>query len=136
MNWKLFFLRQRKWSLLVWSRYKDDVFFIWTHGQQIRDSFLEELNRCNYYVKITYESSKKSIPFLDLKVSFPLNYTSNPQIDTSFYITHRLILIILNAPLFTVRSWELVGYALKNLTFLNILGVWNLGLKEGVTLTS
>ena len=60
---------------------------------------------------------------------FPLIYTSNPQIDTIFYITHRFILIILNAPLFTVRPWVLVGYALRNLTFLNNLRVWNLGLK-------
>ena len=80
------------------------MFFIWAHGQQKRDSFLEELNRCNSDVKFIYESSKKSILFLDLKVNFPLNCTSNSHLDTSFYITYRLILIILNAPLFTVRS--------------------------------
>ena len=80
------------------------MFFIWNYGQQMRDSFLEELDRCNYYVKFTCESSKKTTPFLDRKVSFPLKCTSNPQIDTSFYVKNRLILIILNAPLFTVRS--------------------------------
>ena len=131
------FLETQEMKPLVWFRYIDDVFFIWTHEQEKFDSFLEELNWCNSYLKFTYESSKTSIPFLDLKVSLPnrtfsLICSSNPQIGTSFYITHHLILIILNAPLFTVRSWGLAGYALTNLTFLNILSVWNLG----VTLTS
>ena len=31
---------------LVWFRYIDDVFFIWTHGQGKFDSFLEELTLC------------------------------------------------------------------------------------------
>ena len=95
---------------LVCFRYIDDVFFIGTHGQEKLYSFLEEPNRCNSYLKFTYESRKTSIPFADLKVSLsnavqiPQICKSNLQIDTSFYITHRLILIILNAPLFTVRS--------------------------------
>ena len=42
--------------------------FFFTHGQEKLDSFLEELNRCNSYLKFTYESSKTSIPFPDLKV--------------------------------------------------------------------
>ena len=94
---------------LVCFRYIDDVFFIGTHGQEKLHSFLEEPNRCNSYLKFTYESRKTSIPFVDLKVSLsnavqiPQICKSNLQIDTSFYITHRLILIILNAPLFTVR---------------------------------
>ena len=54
----------------------DDVFFIWTHGREKLDSFLEELNRCNSYLKFTYESSKTSIPFLDLKVSLSNGYLS------------------------------------------------------------
>ena len=114
-KWKLVFLRHRKWSL--WYVFDiDDAFFTRSHGQEKLDSFFEELNRCNSCLKLTYDSSKKIC-------------TSNPQIDTCFCITHRLILIILNFPLFTVRPWRLVGYALTNLTFLNILRVWNLGLK-------
>ena len=54
--------------------------------------FLKNLTDVNSYLKFTYESSKTSIPFLDLKVSlsilctFPLICTSNPQIDTSFIL--------------------------------------------------
>ena len=70
------FLETQEMKPLVWFRYIDDVFFIWTHGQEKLDSFLEELNRCNSYLKFTYESSKTSIPFLDLKVSLSNGYLS------------------------------------------------------------
>ena len=65
------FLETQEMKPLVWFRYIDDVFFIWTHGQEKLDSFLEELNRCNSYLKFKYKSSKTSIPFLDVKVSLP-----------------------------------------------------------------
>ena len=61
---------------LVWFRYIDDVVFVWTHGQEKLDSSLEELNRCNSSLKFTYESSKTSIPLLDLKVSLSNGYLS------------------------------------------------------------
>ena len=51
------------------------------HGQEKLDSFLEELNRCNTYLKFTYESSKTSIPFLDLKVNLP-----NRELSTDLHI--------------------------------------------------
>ena len=41
------FLETQEMKSLVWFRYIDDVFFIWTHGQEKFDSFLEELKRCN-----------------------------------------------------------------------------------------
>ena len=60
------FPETQEMKLLVWFQYIDDVFFIWTHGQEKLNSFLEERNRFNIYLKITYESSKTSIPFLDI----------------------------------------------------------------------
>ena len=53
---------------LVWLRYIDDIFLIWTHGEGSLKKFLEELNDFNQYIKFTYEYSAKNIPFLDLKV--------------------------------------------------------------------
>ena len=58
-----------------------DVFFIWTDGQEKLDSFLGELNRCNSYLKFTYESNKTSIPFLDHDVSL-----SNGDLSTDLHI--------------------------------------------------
>ena len=96
--------------------------------------FLKNLIDVTLILNLHMSQVKLVFHFLILKwayltVTFPLICISSPQIDTNFYITHHLILIILNAPLFTVRPWGLVGYALTNLTFLNILRVWNLGLK-------
>ena len=75
------FLETQEFKPLVWFRYIDDVFFIWNHGQEKLDSFLEELNGFNPYLKFTYESSKESIPFLDLSVSL-----SNGTLSTDLYI--------------------------------------------------
>ena len=56
-------------------------FFIWTYGQEKLDSFLEKLNRCNSYLKFTFESSNTTIPFLDLKMSL-----SNRNLSTDLHI--------------------------------------------------
>ena len=81
--------------------YRESV-FIWTHGKEILDSFLEELNTCNSYLKFTYESSKKSIPFLDLKVSL-----SNGDLSTDLHIKsngHQLLQNTSPHPAQTKRS--------------------------------
>ena len=57
------------------------VSFIWTQEQEKLDSFLAELNRCNSYLNFTYESSKTSIPLLDLKLSL-----SNRDLSTDLHI--------------------------------------------------
>ena len=54
---------------MVWFRYIDDIFFIWTHGEQELQRFLEELNKTHPNLKFTHESSKEKISFLDLSVS-------------------------------------------------------------------
>ena len=38
------FLKTQKHKPLVWFRYIDDVFFIWTHGKETLSLFLEDLN--------------------------------------------------------------------------------------------
>ena len=79
------------------------MFFIWTLGQEKLDSFLEELNRCNSYLKFTYESSKTSIPFFYLKVSF-----SNGNLSTDLNIKstyrHQFLHYTLSYPDHTKRS--------------------------------
>ena len=70
------FLEAQEMKPLVRFRYIDDVFFIWTHGQEKLDSFLEELKRFNSSIKVAYESSKTTIPFLDLKVTLSIGYLS------------------------------------------------------------
>ena len=54
---------------LVWMRYIDDVFFIWTHGEAKLQVFIDHLNSSHETIKFTSEHSKDSISFLDVKVS-------------------------------------------------------------------
>ena len=63
------FLDTQKIKLLVWFRYIDDVFFIWTHGKEKLKEFLKDFDNYHDTIKLTHEFNKKSIPFLDLKVS-------------------------------------------------------------------
>ena len=72
------FLQTQEFQPLVWFRYIDDVFFIWTHGPDKLVSFMTEFN--NYSIKFTYESNKENITFLDLNVSF-----SGNKLTTDFH---------------------------------------------------
>ena len=61
-------LKTQERTPVVWSRYTDDIFSIWTHGKEDLENFLQEFNNYNPALKSTYESNEKEIPFLDLKV--------------------------------------------------------------------
>ena len=61
------FLSEVEPSPLVWLRYIDDIFLVWTHGQQALDDFLHKLNSHHDTIKFTSECGL-SIPFLDVKV--------------------------------------------------------------------
>ena len=62
------FLQTQSKKQLSWLRYIDDIFFIWTHGEQELEIFLKHLNSFTPYLSFTHEASKSCIPFLDLKV--------------------------------------------------------------------
>ena len=63
------FLETQEFQRLVWFRYIDGVFFIWTHGLDKLVSFRTEFD--NYYpnIKSISESNKENITSLDLDVS-------------------------------------------------------------------
>ena len=50
----------------MWLRYIDDIFFIWTEGENKLESFLRRLNTFHPNIKFTHEKSKTSINFLDV----------------------------------------------------------------------
>ena len=52
----------------VWLRYIDDIFFIWTEGENKLESFLQRLNTFHPNLKFTHEKSKTSVNFLDVVV--------------------------------------------------------------------
>ena len=66
---------------LIWLRYIDDIFFIWTHGEKELEIFISSFDSFTPNLKFTYESSKKDISFLDLKVSL-----TNGKLSTDLHI--------------------------------------------------
>ena len=68
-------------TAFVLVRYIDNIFFIWTHGEQEVLAFLRSFNEFHTDVKFTYESSKESVAFHDLKVS--VKYS---KITTDLYV--------------------------------------------------
>ena len=65
---------------LVWLRYIDDIFLIWTHGQEELDRFITLCNSRHATIKFTSEQSSESISFLDVMVSL-----SEGHLQTDLY---------------------------------------------------
>ena len=53
---------------LVWMRFIDGIFFIWTHGEDRLKLFMDHLNSSHDTIKFTSEHSAESISFLDVTV--------------------------------------------------------------------
>lgn len=64
------FLETQLLQPLIWFRYIDDMFFIWSHGEEKLHLFLVNLSNCNLHIKFTYAFNRKGISFLYLNVSF------------------------------------------------------------------
>lgn len=54
---------------LIWLRYIDDIFFIWTGSEEELFAFLGRLNSFSPGIKFTHEISRESLCFLDLKIA-------------------------------------------------------------------
>ena len=57
------FLKTQKHKPLIWFRYIDDVFFIWTRGKETLSLFLEDLNNFHPNIKFSHEVNKESIHY-------------------------------------------------------------------------
>ena len=75
------FLKSQELQPFLWLRYIYDIFFIWAHGTQELNFFLNELNKFHPNLRFTYETSKERVNFLDLNVSI-----WNGAISTDMYI--------------------------------------------------
>ena len=45
---------------MIWWRYIDDIFFIWEHGEESLEKFLNKLNSFHPIIKFTAEYSKEN----------------------------------------------------------------------------
>ena len=59
----------------------EDVFFIWTYGEEELEEFLKDFNNYHPNINFTYEFNKESISILDLKVRL-----SGGQLTTDLHI--------------------------------------------------
>ena len=103
------FLESQKLKPMVWFRYIDDIFFIWTYCELELQRFLEELNETHTNLKFTNKLSKEKISFFDLSV-----YVMGAFIQTSILKlliainisnTRHLIQSTLRNPSFRVRLY-------------------------------
>jgi hypothetical protein len=53
---------------MLWLRFIDDVFLIWTHGESLLLKFIDYLNSRVTSINFTHEISKNEVNFLDTKV--------------------------------------------------------------------
>ena len=53
---------------LLWKRFIDDIFFIWTYGEKELLHFVKYLNNCHTTIKFTLETSLEIVNFLDIKI--------------------------------------------------------------------
>ena len=66
-------------SPLIWLRYIDDVFAVWTHFTLLH-SFLDQLNNYHPTIKFTADWSSETVSFLDTKV-----FSVNTQLTTDLH---------------------------------------------------
>ena len=65
------FLETQELQPLLWLRFIDDIFFIWTqtHGKEELKKFMEKFDNFTTNLRFIYESSEKSVSFLDLIIT-------------------------------------------------------------------
>ena len=97
------FLETQDKKPLIWLRYIDDIFFIWTHGEQQLETFLNDLNSFSPNLNFTSEKNKNSMPFLDLNVKLV-----NGKLETDLHIKsadrHQYLHYMSSHPEHTKRS--------------------------------
>ena len=75
------FLQTQDMLPLVWWRYRDDVFAIWTHGVTYLNEFVRELNNYHTTLKVTANWSIEEITFLDTWV-----YRENGKVEMALHV--------------------------------------------------
>ena len=64
----------------VWWRYIDDVFAMWTHGENHLKDFLEHLNQAHPTIRFTADWSPDSMSFLDVTITL-----KDGEVQTDLY---------------------------------------------------
>ena len=67
--------------LSVWWRYIDDICFIWEHGEESLQEFINEIDSFNPTIKFTTDWSKEKVNFLDVEVTL-----KNSVLSTDLFV--------------------------------------------------
>ena len=59
----------------LWKHFIDDIFIIWTYGQDELNRFVTYLNSVHETIKFTCENSVNSVDFLDITIQISENVT-------------------------------------------------------------
>jgi len=80
---------------IIYLRYLDDIFGIWTHGETEFNSFLTILNSQHPSIRLTSEISYESVNFLDTTIFKGDRFSKTGIVDTKVYFkptdTHQLL---------------------------------------------
>ena len=78
-------------QLLIWKRYIDDIFVVWTHGEESLHTFMNHLNTSQPTIKFEHEYSHSNLHLLDTTVTL----TQQGTLVTSLYTkpTDRTLLL-------------------------------------------
>ena len=79
------FLHTQPIQPLIFARYIDDIFLIWTNTRETLASFLQNLNNFHPNLHFTHESSTTSINFLDLTIYKGPNFLYTNKLDSKTY---------------------------------------------------
>uniref|UniRef100_A0A674IUK7 Reverse transcriptase domain-containing protein n=1 Tax=Terrapene triunguis TaxID=2587831 RepID=A0A674IUK7_9SAUR len=74
------FLSSRPLTPLLYLRYIDDIFIIWTHGKEALEEFHHDFNNFHPTINLSLDQSTQEIHFLDTTVLI-----SNGHINTTLY---------------------------------------------------
>ena len=88
----------------VWLRFIDDIFLIWTHGEDSLKDFISFINSFNPNLQFTYEYSSESVHFLDVSISTDIHGHLATDLYTKPTDTHQYLMSNSCHPNHTKRS--------------------------------
>ena len=81
---------------IIWKRFIDDIFIVWTHGEAALQNFHTYLNNLHPTVKLDITYSTKEINFLDTTIYF----NSHHKLESTLYVKPTDICALLHADSF------------------------------------
>ena len=76
----------------LWWRYIDDIFMVWTHGEDKLEDFINQINSSHSTIQFTHEFSKSHISFHDVMVLLDNNNKISMDLFVKSSDTHQYLL--------------------------------------------